>query len=107
MRKLLLPVAALLAAAPALAAQTVAIEGGDVYTAAGTPMRGATVLIQNGRITAVGMGVAVPAGARRIDARGKWVTPGLIESSTQLGLREVEGLAETNDAEIRDVAQQR
>jgi imidazolonepropionase-like amidohydrolase len=106
MRKLLLPVAALLAAAPALAAQTVAIEGGDVYTAAGTPIRGGTVVIVDGRITAVGMNVAVPAGARRIDARGKWVTPGLIESNTQLGLREVEGLAETNDAEIRDVAQQ-
>ena len=97
--------AALAAVAPATA-QTIAIEGGDVYTADGTAIRGGTVLIQNGRITAVGAGVAVPAGARRIDARGKWVTPGLIESSTQLGLREVEGLAETNDAEIRDVAQQ-
>ncbi|HYW06588.1 MAG TPA: amidohydrolase family protein [Longimicrobium sp.] len=105
MKTLLLPFAALLAAAPALAAQTVAIEGGDVYTAAGTPIRGGTVVIVDGRITAVGMNVAVPAGARRIDARGKWVTPGLIESNTQLGLREVEGLAETNDAEIRDVAQ--
>ena len=104
----LIPFAAALALAAAPAsAQTIAIEGGDVYTAAGTPLRGATVLIQNGRITAVGNGIAVPAGARRIDARGKWVTPGLIESSTQLGLREVEGLAETNDAEIRDVAQQR
>jgi imidazolonepropionase-like amidohydrolase len=88
-----------LAAAPA-AAQTIAIEGGDVYTAAGTPIRGGTVVIQNGRITAVGTGVAVPAGAIRVDARGKWVTPGLIESSTQMGLREIE----TNDAEIRDVA---
>ncbi|HEX8431481.1 MAG TPA: amidohydrolase family protein [Longimicrobium sp.] len=105
MKTLLLPVAALLAAAPALAAQTVAIEGGDVYTSAGTPIRGGTVVIVDGRITAVGMNVAVPAGARRIDARGKWVTPGLIESSTQLGLREVEGIAETNDAEIRDVVQ--
>lgn len=104
--KLLLGAAALaLAAAPA-AAQTIAIEGGDVYMADGTAVRGGTVVIQNGRITAVGAGVAVPAGARRIDARGKWVTPGLIESGTQLGLREVEGLAETNDAEIRDVAGQ-
>ena len=100
--------AAGLALAPAIAsAQTIAIVGGNVITAAGTPIRGGTVLIQNGRITAVGAGVAVPAGARRIDAAGKWVTPGLIESSTQLGLREVEGLDETNDAEIRDVAQQR
>ena len=104
-RTSLLAAAALAAAAP-LAAQTIAIEGGDVYTASGTPIRGGTVLIQNGRITAVGANVAVPAGARRIDARGKWVTPGLIESSTQLGLREIEGISETNDAEIRDVVPQ-
>ncbi|HEX8361399.1 MAG TPA: amidohydrolase family protein [Longimicrobium sp.] len=103
MNRILLCAAGLaLAAAPSVA-QTIAIEGGDVYTAAGTPIRGGTVVIQNGRITAVGMGVAVPAGAIRVDARGKWVTPGLIESSTQMGLREIE----TNDAEIRDVAQQR
>ena len=99
MNRILFCAAALALAAPA-SAQTIAIEGGDVYTADGTAIRGGTVVIQNGRITAVGMGVAVPAGAVRVDARGKWVTPGLIESSTQLGLREIE----TNDAEIRDVA---
>ncbi|HEX6751581.1 MAG TPA: hypothetical protein VF092_30085, partial [Longimicrobium sp.] len=56
-----------LAAAPA-AAQTIAIVGGDVYTADGTPIRGGTVVIQNGRITAVGANVPVPAGALQIDA---------------------------------------
>ncbi len=107
MNRLLLCAAGLaLAAAPA-AAQTIAIEGGDVYGAAGTPMRGATVLIQNGRITAVGVGIAVPAGARRVDARGKWVTPGLIESTSELGLREIGSLNETNDAEIRGVLERR
>ncbi len=106
MRARILLAAALAASSPA-AAQAVAIEGGDVVTATGARIRGGTVLIQDGRIAAVGANVAVPAGARRIDARGKWVTPGLIESSTQLGLREIEGLAETNDAEIRDVVQQR
>jgi len=95
--------ALLLAAAPGNA-QTIAIVGGDVYRADGTPLRGGTVLIQNGRIAAVGADVAIPAGAQRIDARGKWVTPGLIESSSELGLREVEQMNETNDAEIRDVA---
>jgi imidazolonepropionase-like amidohydrolase len=102
----ILAAAALFLAAPA-AAQTIAIEGGDVYTAAGTPLRGATVVIQNGRITAVGQGVAVPAGARRIDARGKWVTPGLIESTSELGLREVGSLNQTDDAEIRGVLERR
>ncbi|HEX8244899.1 MAG TPA: amidohydrolase family protein [Longimicrobium sp.] len=93
--------ALLLAAAPA-AAQTIAIEGGNVYTAAGAPIRGGTVLIRDGRIAAVGMNVAVPAGAVRVDARGKWVTPGLIESSTNLGLVEVEQVQETSDFRIRE-----
>lgn len=91
----------LLAAAPA-AAQTIAIEGGNVYTAVGAPIRGGTVLIQGGRIAAVGANVTVPAGAVRIDARGKWVTPGLFESGTNLGLVEVEAVRETNDISVRD-----
>jgi imidazolonepropionase-like amidohydrolase len=95
--------AALLLAAGPAAAQTIAIEGGTVYTAVGAPIRGGTVLIRDGKIAAVGANVAVPAGAVHVDARGKWVTPGLIESSTELGLREVEQLGETDDAEIQDV----
>jgi imidazolonepropionase-like amidohydrolase len=80
--------AALLLALPA-AAQTVAIEGGTVHTMTGAPIEGGTVLIRDGRIVAVGRDVAVPAGARRIDARGRHVTPGFIESGTQIGAVEV------------------
>lgn len=98
--------AALLAAAAPAAAQTVAIEGGNVYTAVGAPIRGGTVLIRDGRIAAVGMNVPVPAGAVRIDARGKWVTPGLFESSTNLGLVEVSGVREANDVAVRDTGDQ-
>jgi len=102
-RSHLLAAALLLAAAPA-AAQTIAITGGTVYPVSGPAIRGGTVLIQNGRITAVGAGIAIPAGAQRIDATGKWVTPGLFESSTTMGLVEVDAVRETNDYEIRDVA---
>jgi len=87
---------AALAAAP-LPAQTVAIEGGRVHTMTGAPIEGGTVLIQNGRIVAVGAGIAVPAGAIRIDARGKQVTPGLFESATRIGLTEVGAVPGTND----------
>ncbi|HEX8674407.1 MAG TPA: amidohydrolase family protein [Longimicrobium sp.] len=107
MNRILLSAAALSFAASGAAAQTVAIVGGDVYMADGTPIRGGTVVIQNGRISAVGANVAIPAGARRIDARGKWVTPGLIESSTTLGITEVGSINESNDAEIRDVTSRR
>lgn len=46
----------------------------------------ATVLIEDGRIRAVGPAgaVAVPAGAQRIDVRGKWVIPGLVDAHIHL-----------------------
>jgi len=97
-----LAAALLLAAAPA-AAQTIAITGGTVYPVTGAPIRGGTVLIRDGKIAAVGANLAIPADARRIDATGKWVTPGLFESSTNMGLVEVEAVRETDDFEIRDV----
>ena len=93
--------AAALAAAPA-AAQTIAITGGTVYPVSGPAIPNGTVIITNGRITAVGAGVAVPAGARRIDATGKIVTPGLIESSTNMALVEIEQIGTTNDFNIQD-----
>ncbi len=51
----------------------------------GTRIEGATVLLADGKIAAVGRGVAVPAGARVIDAAGKVVTPGLFDSVSQIG----------------------
>ncbi len=70
-------------------AQTVAIVGGKVYPVSGAPIENGTVVITNGRITAVGTNVPVPAGAQRIDAAGKIVTPGFVNSSTQLGVVEI------------------
>lgn len=98
---------ALLAAAPLAAQGAVAIEGGTVYPVTGAPIEGGTVVIQDGRITAVGRGVAVPAGARRIDARGKRVTPGLFESQTRTGLTEVGQVQVTNDYSLADQDQDR
>jgi imidazolonepropionase-like amidohydrolase len=88
--------AAALAAAPA-SAQTIAITGGTVHPISGPAIPNGTVIIQNGRITAVGAGIAIPSGARRIDATGKIVTPGLIESSTNMALVEVDAVGTTND----------
>jgi imidazolonepropionase-like amidohydrolase len=84
-------------ALPALA-ETVAITGGKVVTLgpAGTIDNG-TVVIQDGRISAVGRDVAVPAGARRIDATGKVVTPGLMDAMSRLGLIEVGAVEDTVD----------
>jgi imidazolonepropionase-like amidohydrolase len=91
------------AAAPAPAAEVVAITGGTVHTmgTAGT-LRGATVVIAGGRIQAVGAGISIPAGARRIDATSKIVTPGLLDSLTSLGLVEVSQVEDTEDATNED-----
>lgn len=87
-------------------AQTIAITGGTVYPVSGPKLDNATVLIRDGRIAAVGTNVAIPAGATRIDAAGKWVTPGLIDGGGQLGLTEIGAVQGTNDATLQgnDVA---
>lgn len=82
-------------------AQTIAITGGRVFPVSGPPIDGGTVIITNGRITAVGANVAIPEGAQHIDASGKWVTPGFINSSTQLGAMEVSAVQNTRDASAR------
>jgi imidazolonepropionase-like amidohydrolase len=84
--------------AEALPAQTYAITGGRVFPVSGPPIDNGTVIIQDGRITAVGANVPVPQGAERIDATGKWVTPGLINPATQLGLVEIAAVGDTRDA---------
>ncbi len=79
-------------------AQTVAITDGMVATGDGSaPIIGATVLMRDGKIVAVGPNVVIPANAERIDATGKWVTPGLFAGFSRLGLSEVEGVDATND----------
>lgn len=97
----MLALLALAGAAGTTGAQTIAITGGRVFTVSGAPIENGTVLIRDGRIAQVGANVPVPADARRIDATGKWVTPGLVNAATQLGLVEVGAEAPTRDASAR------
>ncbi len=85
-----------------LLAQTIALTGGTVFPVAGPKLEHATVLIRDGRIVAVGANVAVPPDATRIDATGKWITPGLIDGGNQMGLTEIGAVRETNDAAVRN-----
>lgn len=89
-----------------LLAQTIAITGGTVYPVSGPKIEGGTVVIRNGVIAAVGANVAVPQGATVIDATGKWVTPGLFNAGTQIGLTEISAVPTTNDGSLagNDVA---
>ena len=85
----------------ALSAQTIAISGGKVYPVSGPPLERGTVLIRDGRIAAVGVDVAIPAGAQRIDATGKVVTPGFINGATLVGLDEIGSISSTRESVAR------
>ena len=64
----------------------IAITGGKVFTVTQGVLEQGTVLVENGKITAVGEHVAVPEGAQVYDAAGKWVTPGLIDAHTHIAM---------------------
>src|SRR3954465_11769060 len=91
----------LLSAATAAAGQTIAITGGKVYPVSGPVIENGTVLIRDGKIVAVGANVTVPNDATRIDATGKWVTPGLINALTSLGVTEINAVQGTVDRSAR------
>jgi len=90
-------VALLLGAAAPVAAQTIAITGGTVAIGDGGEPVSGTVVIRNGRIVAAGPNARVPAGATVVDARGKWVTPGIVAGFSRLGLAEIDLSGEGGD----------
>ncbi|NHC13229.1 amidohydrolase [Motilibacter deserti] len=77
-------------------APVVAITGGRVVPVTAPPIDGGTVLIRDGVIAEVGRDVAVPDGARVVDAIGKWVLPGFVDAHTHIGIHE-EGEGGTGD----------
>lgn len=75
-------------AATARPAGTIALAGATVITMKGDEvLADATIIVEGNRITAVGPSstTPVPAGATRIDARGKYIIPGLIDVHAHIG----------------------
>lgn len=68
------------------ALDTYAITNARIVTVSGAPVERGTVVIRDGLIAAVGANVTAPADARIIDGAGLTVYPGLIDSSTSLGI---------------------
>jgi imidazolonepropionase-like amidohydrolase len=92
-----LSVAILLLVSSGAEAADLALVGGKVVQVSGPPIEGGTVLIHGDAIVAVGKDLAVPKGAEVIPCEGKWITPGLIEPHSQLGLVEISAISETVD----------
>jgi imidazolonepropionase-like amidohydrolase len=68
------------------AAPPFAIRNATLLTAAGPVVTGGTILVRDGKIAAVGASVAVPTGTTVIDGTGKFVTPGIIDDHSHLGV---------------------
>ena len=92
----LAPIALALATLPAQAG-VLAITNAKLHTVGGGTLDKATLIIRNDLIEAVGVGVAIPDGAKLIDAGGAAVTPGLFDAYTHLGLEEISGVEQTRD----------
>jgi len=101
-KKLALIAAALLLAPALAAAQDILVRGARVHTAAAAgTLANADVLVQGGRIAAVGSNLAAPAGATVVEAKGRPLTPGLFGGITQIGLEEVNLEPSTYDAQLK------
>jgi imidazolonepropionase-like amidohydrolase len=74
-----------------------AITHAKVFTLAGPPIEDGTVLVHDGKISAVGSTINIPAGAQLIDAKGLQVYPGLFDPVTQMGLSEISAVRSTVD----------
>jgi imidazolonepropionase-like amidohydrolase len=75
----------------------IALVGGTAHPVSGPVVENATLLFENGKITAIGNNVSIPAGAERIDVSGKHVYPSLIDANTTLGLVEIGAVRATRD----------
>lgn len=77
--------------------RTTAIRNATIMTAAGPTIRGGTVVLRDGKIAAVGPNVAIPADAEVIDGTGKYVTPGIIDDHSHLGVYAAPGVEAHSD----------
>ena len=73
------------------------IRNATVLTGTGTRLDNADVLIVEGKIQAVGQNLQAPPQSRIIDGKGHWVTPGLIDVHSHLGVYPSPGVEANSD----------
>ncbi len=69
------------------AESVLAITNARIYPVSGPPIDRGTLLVRSGKILEVGSAVVVPDGAGVLDARGKSLIPGLVESHSHMGFK--------------------
>ncbi|NNF17959.1 MAG: amidohydrolase family protein [Gammaproteobacteria bacterium] len=80
-----------------LASDTVLITNARVLIGNGEEIENGSVLMQDGRVVSVGKRIRLPRGATEIDAEGGWVTPGLIDTHSHLGVYASPGVRAHSD----------
>lgn len=91
-----------------LPSQTVLITNATVLTATGERIERGSVLMRDGKIAAVGAAVQAPADTVVVDGTGRWVTPGIIDAHSHLGVYPSPGVdanADGNEITDPDTAQ--
>ena len=88
MRKLylILPLALFVSVGPLSAQEKLVIKGGRILPVSGPAIEGGIVLINKGKIEAIGKDIPIPADAKVIDATGKVVVPGFVEAHSTRGM---------------------
>src|SRR5689334_3259266 len=75
----------------------VLIRNATIMTAAGQEIQGGSILFRDGRIVAVGTNVTAPTDATIVDGTGKWVTPGVIDTHSHIGVYAAPGTDAESD----------
>ncbi|HKG32938.1 MAG TPA: hypothetical protein VKB22_04335, partial [Gemmatimonadales bacterium] len=75
----------------------VVIRNATILTASGPELKKASIVFQDGRITAVGPDVTPPSNATVVDGSGKYVTPGIIDAHSHLGVYSAPGSESQSD----------
>ena len=73
------------------------IEDARILTGTGKEILKGSILISSNKVKAIGESLSKPPGAKVIDANGKWVTPGIIDIHSHMGVYPAPGLRSSSD----------
>ncbi len=81
----------------AFTSEPTAFVGATAFTGKGTRIENATILVKDGKIESVASGTPAPAGYKVVDAKGKFITPGIIDAHSHLGVYPQPGVRAHSD----------
>jgi len=88
-KKLILFLAVLIFLSSIILAKDLVLKGGTILTITKGTIEDGTVVIQKGKIMAIGKNTPIPQGVKVIDVTGKYVMPGIIDSHSHIALADI------------------